>query len=63
MLEVEATGDTIHVEQFTGKVKTGTDPAFHRGQIDLSQINTSGGDKFLSEGTTPLDGINTLVQP
>ena len=63
MLEVEAACYTIHVEQFTGNVKTGTDPAFHRGQIDLSQINPTGGDKFLSEGSTPLDGINTLVQP
>src|SRR6476660_4911462 len=46
-LEVEATGDSIDVEHFTREIKSWHDPALHRFEIDLGQLHSTAGNKFI----------------
>src|SRR5207302_8897667 len=46
-LEIESAGDAVDVEQFAGEVKTGTDAAFHRFEIDLAQAHAAARHKFI----------------
>jgi hypothetical protein len=51
MLEVEATGDAIHIEQFTHQVKAGAKATFHRGQVHFTEGYAARCHEFLPEGT------------
>ena len=41
-LEIETTGDAIHIQQLTGDIQTRHFAAFHGGKVDLAQINPAG---------------------
>src|SRR5256885_14168763 len=45
-LEIKAAGNSVDVEQLSGEIKSGRDPAFHGFEIDLAQIDAAAGDKF-----------------
>ena len=62
MLEVESPRHTIHIHQLTCQMQARTTSALHRGQIDLTQINTSSSHEFLPERTATFHGIPTELQ-
>src|SRR3989442_7413581 len=46
-LEIESAGDAIYVEQFAGKMESGTNPALHGLEIHLAQTHAAAGDEFV----------------
>ena len=55
MLEVEATGNAIHIHYFTTKIQSFYKATFHRQWINLSKVNTATGNKFFFESCFPSD--------
>tara|TARA_A200000113_G_scaffold197987_1_gene189835 strand:- start:27 stop:338 length:312 start_codon:yes stop_codon:yes gene_type:complete len=62
VLEVESARHTIHIHQLTCQMQARTTSALHRGQIDLTQIDTSSSHEFFPERTATLHGIPTELQ-
>src|SRR6266516_3615492 len=63
-LEIEPAGDAVNVEQFTGKIEAGANPAFHRLEIHFAQTHAAAGDKFVLVQALPRDlefGANQLL--
>ena len=46
-LEIEAAGDAVNVQQFTGKVQARANPAFHGLEIHLAQSHSPARHKFV----------------
>ena len=57
MLKVEAASHPIHIQQFSDQIQTGLLATSHRGQVQLLQGYTTGGDKFLAERAAAADLI------
>ena len=49
MLEVEATGHPIHIQQFTHQIQPWLLAALHGGQVHLAQGDAARRDEFLAE--------------
>ena len=62
MLDIEPSGHTVHIQQFSDDMETGYQPAFHRRQIDLPEGHATGRDEFLAEGSATADPITTAPQ-
>ena len=62
MLEVEAAGDTIDIEQLPNEMQAGHLTAFHRGQVHFTQGYATGGDELLAEGSPPGHGVAAGAQ-
>ena len=54
-LEVESTGDTIHIQQLTGHIEPWTAMTFHRGQIHLAQGDSTSSDELLTKWAPALN--------
>ena len=52
MLEVEATGDAINIQQLTGEIEAAHQAALHRRQVHLAEFHAAGSDEFLAKWAT-----------
>jgi hypothetical protein len=55
-LEIKASSDPIHIQQFTRQVQPSTAATFHRRQVHLAQINATSGHKLFPERAAALNG-------
>ena len=62
MLEVEAAGDAIHIEQLPHQVQPRHPAALHGGQVHLPKGHPAGGHKFLAEGAAAGHRIAAAAQ-
>ena len=62
MLEVEATGDAIDIEDLAHQMETPATAALQPGGIHLLEGNAAGGDEFLPEGPAAGDGVGAGPQ-
>ena len=62
MLEVEATGDAIHIEQFSHQVETWLATALHAGQVHLAQGHTAGRDELFAKGAAAAHPVPGTAQ-
>jgi hypothetical protein len=61
-LKVEATGNAIYVQHFSGKIKARAEATFHGFEVDIPEPNATAGHKFFFENALTANGIKALVQ-
>src|SRR5690606_7100360 len=54
ILEIEAPGDGIHIDDLPGEIEPGMQFTFHGLEVDFLQGHSPCGDKFLFEWALPL---------
>ena len=62
VLEVEASGNTVNIEDFAGEEKAGGDFALHGFAVDLLEFDAAGGDKLFFVGGLALHEIEIPVE-
>ena len=62
MLEIEAAGHAVHIEEFAHQEQPSLAAALHGGQVHLPEGHTTSRHKLLPEGSTTGNGVAALAQ-